>query len=181
MYSIVLKSLPLKCWTSKWYWTVEPHGPFSQELWGPQPRRAQDRDKEQELKWKLAEAIVCCICCPHVGSSLRSIKKPVRRPWKGGAAQLEYDPVNSRIGNGSSREWGAAALAEAGRGTEGNPAWEMTGNCVHGLHGLCCCSGMCCWVGSTHTGTRVSACREMLAWDYSYPVRSHHLWFLNAS
>lgn len=95
-------------------------------------------------------------------------KKSVRRLWRGGAAQLEHDPANSRIwletvpgGSGELLLW-----QRLGRGTKGNPACEMTENGVHGLHGLCCCSGMCCWVGSTHTGTRMSACKEMLAWDW---------------
>lgn len=74
MFSIVLNNLPLRWFNFPSDIELLNGSTFSQELWGSQPRKAEDRDKEQELKWKLAEAIICCVCSPHVGSSLRSIK-----------------------------------------------------------------------------------------------------------
>lgn len=161
-------------------WTV---GPLPMSCEDHSLGKAEDRGKEQELKWKAAEVVICCICLFSTCelSSLTSIKKPGRSCWRWGvtgAAQVGYDPTNSRIrlervtvGSGELLLW-----QKLGRETEGSPASEMTENGVHGLRGLCCCSETC-QAGSTHAGIHVPCLQGGggMKLVYSYPVWSHYL------
>lgn len=112
--------------------------PSPRELWGSQPKKAEDRGKEQELKRKAAEVVICCICLFSTCGlcSLTSIKKPGRSPWREGgdrgySSEGWPSQQQNMAGKSHSWVWGTAVLAEPWESDQRQPSlWDERAWCA---------------------------------------------------